>query len=105
MRFEITGQWKDGYKHDGILFCAQRIEEMLMNYTSHLYKVPVYNTFLLCTEYLKTYDLVKEGTIDQAHLSNTLEEFIDTFNSDIVIREHFTSTEIQHFIGKLKGTR
>lgn len=104
MRFEITGQWKDGYKHDGILFCAQRIEEMLMNYTSHLYKVPVYNTFLLCTEYLKTYDLVKEGTIDQAHLSNTLEEFIDTFNSDIVIREHFTSTEIQHFIGKLKGT-
>ena len=39
MRFEIIGQWKDGYEHDGLLYCAQRIEEMLMNYTSHLYKV------------------------------------------------------------------
>ena len=53
MRFEIIGQWKDGYEHDGLLYCAQRIEEMLMNYTSHLYKVPVFNSFLLCTEYLR----------------------------------------------------
>ncbi len=103
MRFEITGQWKDGYEHDGLLYCAQRIEEMLMNYTSHLYKVPVFNSFLLCTEYLRVYDLVKEGTIDGSHLSNILEEFIDTFSSDIVIKDQISSSEIQQYISKLKG--
>ena len=103
MRFEITGQWKNGYEHDGLLYCAQRIEEMLMNYTSHLYKAPVFNSFLLCTEYLRVYDLVKEGTIDGSHLSNILEEFIDTFCSDIVIKNRFSSSEIQQYISKLKG--
>ena len=104
MRFEITGQWKDGFEHDGILYCAQRIEEMLMHYTSHLYKVPVYNSFLLCEEYLRLYDLVKELKVDHSHLSNTLDEFIDTFSSDIVIREHFTDSEIQSFVSRLKGS-
>lgn len=102
MRFEITGQWKDGYKHDGLLYCAQRMEEMLMNYTSHLYKVPVFNSFLLCTEYLRVYDLVKVGTIDGSHLSNILDEFIDTFSSDIVIKNQFSCSEIQRYISKLK---
>lgn len=103
MRFEITGRWKEGYEQDGLLYCAQRIEEMLMNYTSHLYKVPVYNSLLLCTEYLRIYDLVKVGTVDASHLSNIIEEFIDTFSSDIVIREHYSNTEIQHYISKLKS--
>lgn len=103
MRFEISGHWEKGYEHDGLLYCAQRIEEMLMNYTSHLYKVPVYNSLLLCTEYLRVYDLVKEGTIDGSHLSNILEEFIDTFNADSVIRDRYSSTEIQQYISKLKG--
>lgn len=104
MRIEITGQWKDGFEHDGILYCAQRIEEMLMHYTSHLYKVPVYNSFLLCAEYLRIYDLVKESKIDHSHLSNTLEEFINTFSNDIVIREHFSGSEIQSFVSRLKGS-
>jgi hypothetical protein len=33
MRFEITGQWEKEFEHDGMLYCAQRIEEMLMIYT------------------------------------------------------------------------
>ena len=103
MRFKITGQWKDNYEQDGMLFCAQRIEEMLMNYTSHLYKAPVYNSFLLCEEYLQVYDLVKGGTIDSSYLIYILEEFIDTFGADIVIREKFSNTEIQQYISRLKG--
>ena len=86
-----------------MLYCAQRIEEMLMDYTSHLYKVPVYNSFLLCTEYLRVYDLVKERTIDGSHLTNILEEFIDTFSTDIVIKDQYSNTEIQQYISKLKG--
>ena len=104
MRFDITGQWKDNYENDGMLYCAQRIEEMLMNYTSHLYKVPVFNSFLLCMEYLEIYDLVKDGTIDGSHLTSILEEFIETFNTDIVIRNNYSDDEIQQFISKLRGS-
>ena len=59
MRFSITGDWKKGFEHDGVLYFAQRIEEMLMEFSSHLYKVPVYNTFLLLIEYLNVSSDVK----------------------------------------------
>lgn len=103
MRFEITGDWKEEFEHDGMLYCAQRIEEMLMGYTSHLYKPPVYNSFLLAYEYLYVYNTVQSKSIDFAHLNNVLEEFIDSFSTDIVIKKHFSQEKIQYFCGKLKG--
>ena len=33
MRFEVTGKWKKGFEYDWMLYCAQRIEGMLMIYT------------------------------------------------------------------------
>jgi len=27
MRFNVNGDWKDKFSHDGMLFCAQRIED------------------------------------------------------------------------------
>jgi hypothetical protein len=74
-----------------------------MKYTSHLYKVPVYNSYLLCAEYLRVYDLVKKGTIDVSHLSIILDEFIDTFGSDIVVKDKFSETEIQSYTNTIKG--
>ncbi len=103
MRFEITGAWQTGYENDGLLFCAQKIEEMMMKYTSHLYRVPVYNSLLLVTEYSEIYALVQRGIVDQSHLNNILDEFIDTFSADVVIRDHYSDSEIQLFISKLKG--
>ena len=42
MKFKINGQWSNDYEHDGMLFFAQKTEEMLFYYTSHLYKVWFY---------------------------------------------------------------
>ena len=94
MRFEITGRWENEFEHDGMLYCAQRIEEMLMIYTSHLYKVPVYNTFLLAYEFMHVYSMVEAKSIDQSHLINIIEEFIDSFSSDIVVKQHFSQSQI-----------
>ena len=104
MRFEITGQWKNSAQNDGMLYCAQRIEEMLMVYTSHLYKVPVYNTFLLASEFMHVYNDVEKRSIDQAHLKNVMEEFIASFGSDIVIKEHFDVGQIHYFTTRLTGS-
>ena len=104
MRFEITGNWKNGFEHDGMLYCAQRVEEMLMVYTSHLYKVPVYNTILLAYEFMHVYSTVEAKSIDQAHLKNIMEEFVDAFSSDIVVKDHFSQSQIKYFISRLTGS-
>ena len=97
MRFKVNGNWKDGFSHDGMLYCAQRIEEMLMFFTSHLYKVPVLNTYLLIEEYITTYGLVKSGTIHESHLKIILDEFCDSLKNDIVIKEHFSASQVEYF--------
>ena len=97
MRFKVNGNWKDGFSHDGILYCAQRIEEMLMFFTSHLYKAPVLNTYLLIEEFITTYGLVKSGTIHESYLKIILDEFCDSLKNDIVIKEHFSASQIEYF--------
>ena len=56
---EIPGKFArqvaSGAKIPAEIISGDLPEEMLMNYTSHLYKVPVFNSFLLCTEYLRVY--------------------------------------------------
>ncbi|MBR1685405.1 MAG: hypothetical protein IJ708_09745 [Clostridia bacterium] len=103
MRFSVNGNWKDGYTHDGMLFFAQRVEEMLMYYTSHVYKVPVYNTYLLIEEFSRTYNLVKQGAVNQTHLALILEEFYASLSGDIIIQTHFSRDEIDQFISHLKS--
>lgn len=52
MKFTINWNWDNRYGYDdGMLFFAQRIEEMLMYFTPHLYKVPALNTYTLIHEY------------------------------------------------------
>ena len=104
MRFNIVGQGNDKNEFDGILYCAQRIEEMLMMYTSHLYKTPVYNSFLLCYEFFDVYNTVEKMSVDKTHLKNIVEEFIVTFESDIVIKENFSAEKIQYFKNRLASS-
>ena len=104
MRFEITGRWEKEFEHDGMLYCAQRIEEMLMIYTSHLYKVPMYNTFLLAYEFMHVYSTVETKSIDQSHLKNIMEEFIDSFSSDIIVKQHFSQSQVKYFVSRLTGS-
>jgi hypothetical protein len=97
MRFNVNGDWKDKFSHDGMLFCAQRIEEMLMFFTSHLYKVPVLNTYLLICEYITTYGLVKKGATHESNLKIIVDEFCDSLKNDIVIKEHISNYQIEYF--------
>ena len=104
MKFKISGQWSDGYKHDGMLFFAQKTEEMLFYYTNHIYKVPVYNSYLLMWEYLYTSQLVKEKAINEGHLKYILEEFIETFENDIVINDNISEDRMKYIIQTLNSS-
>lgn len=104
MKFKINGQWSNDYEHDGMLFFAQKTEEMLFYYTSHLYKVPVYNSYFLMWEYLYTSGLVKKNVINEGHLKYILEEFIDTFENDIVIKDNMSDDKIKYIVQTLNSS-
>lgn len=101
MRFELIGNSNIQSNNDGVIYFVQRIEEMLMPFTSHLYKVPVLNTYLLAYEFLDIYIDVDKELIDKAHLNIILEEFISSFEADIVVKEHFSEEQIKYFINRL----
>lgn len=104
MRFKSDGQWNSEFKHDGLLFFSQRLEEMLFYYTSHLYKVPVNNSISLIREYLQTSDLIAEKAVNEGHLKYILEEFIDCFENDIVIKNSITEDKVKYILQRLNSS-
>lgn len=104
MKFKISGQWSDGYKHDGMLYFAQKTEEMLFYYTNHMYKVPVYNSYYLMWEYLHTCQLVKEKAINEGHLKYILEEFLVAFENDIVIKNNMSEDRMKYITQTLNSS-
>lgn len=88
MRFSKLDNWDAQFRHDGILYFAQRIQEMLFHYTSHIYKAPILNTFLLAKEYLHTAELVRKKAINGSHLEYIMEEFQETFSNDLIVQKY-----------------
>ena len=67
---------------DGLLYFAQRLDEMLFNFSIDLYKAPVLNTHSLLVEYISIYNNTE---IDNKYLSVVLEE----------LRQHRINDRIQ----------
>ncbi len=103
MKIETLKNWSKDFRHDGLLFFTQRINEMLFHQTDHIFKAPVLNTYLLADEYIKTAKLVKKGLINENHSKQIMEEFQDTFIKDIIIKEHLDENERNRILHKLNG--
>lgn len=104
MIFAKLDNWKDGFRHDGMLYFTQRIAEMLFHYSDHIYRTPVLNTYLLFFEYFHTVDLIKEGTINENHKRYILDELLDSFHDDIVIRKYMDEKEIEKIIHEINSS-
>lgn len=104
MKFFTMNKSDDNPINDGILYFSQRIDEMLKHSTYHIYKAPVLNTYLLVEEYLITADLVKNGVIDQSHLKFIFEEFLESFDNDIIIKEYISEEKKTTLINKLNSS-
>ena len=103
MKYSTIENWED-FRHDGLLYFTQRINEMLFHYTDHVYKAPVLNSFLLVDEFIKTAKLVKEGTINENHLKQIMAEFQDSFKKDIIIKEHLDENEKDQLLQKVNSS-
>ena len=104
MKFNRPNNWETSFRHDGILYFAQRIQEMLFHYTSHVYKCPVLNTKLLVEEYINTFRLVKQQVINENHLKYIMEEFQETFLNDLIVQDNINSVLRNTLLKKLNSS-
>ena len=72
---------------DGVLYFAQRLEEMLFDYTIDLFRMPLLNTHGLTDEYCTVAKKVEKNEIREYQLNVVFEEFSASFKNDIVIKE------------------
>lgn len=93
MEHHTLDNWKKDFRHDGLLYFTQRIEEMLFDYTDHIFKAPVLNTYLLAEEFLINAEFVKNNIVKQGSLKEIIDEFRSSFESDIVLEKHFDEQE------------
>ncbi len=104
MKFFTMNKSDSNQINDGILYFAQRIDEMLKHSTYHIYKAPVLNTYLLAREYLLTAKLTSQKIVNSDHLTNVYEEFLESFNNDIIIKENLSEYDRVSLIQKLQSS-
>ena len=104
MKFYKLDNWSPNFRHDGLLYFTQRIQEMLFYYSAHIYKTPVLNTYLLIREYLNVAELVNRKTINENHLKHIMDEFQDTFSNDLIIREHIDEDKRTDILQKINSS-
>lgn len=98
MKYSVPRQIDQSCEADGIIFFAQRLEEMLTNHSIDLFKMPLLNTHGLADEYCDVANRVKAGGIIDYQLTAVYEEFIESFSSDIVLKENWGKDNIERVL-------
>ena len=80
-------RWIINEETRNILFFAQLIEELLFNYSLDIYKVPAFNTKILCKELLQITDETDNPGFDAEDIRPVIEELIQEIQEDPVVDE------------------
>ncbi len=86
MRFRSLEKWEISPEIEGLIFFAQRAEELLFDYTVDSYKPMSLNAPFLCEEALSVISDVKKGLLDKANLRPILEELSWSLKHDLVAK-------------------
>ena len=86
MRFRSLEKWDICPEVEGLIFFAQRAEELLFDYTVDSYKPMSLNAPFLCEEALSVIEDVKNGLLDKANLRPILEELLWSLQHDKVAK-------------------
>ena len=104
MKFFTMNKSEENQINDGVLYFSQRIDEMLKHSTLHIYKAPLLNTFLLAREYLITAKNVSFKVINESHLQYVYEEFLESFNNDIILKNNLSLDFRNAIVQKLQSS-
>lgn len=86
MKFRSLRNWKTESDISSLLFFAQRMEELLFDYTLDTYKPSALNAPALCNEALVVLEDVEAGVLDEANLSHVLDELEWSIQGDRIAK-------------------
>lgn len=95
MKYSVPRMIAPDCDADGIIFFAQRLEEMLASHAIDLYKMPLLNTHGLAYEYCDVAKKVANGTFKEYQRTEVYNEFISSFGSDIVLKENWGKDNVE----------
>lgn len=87
MRFRSLSGWAADSKLDGLKFFAQRMHEMLFDFTLDSYRPAALNAPYLATEALNLVSEIEAGAIDYANLQYVLEELVWSVHHDRIAKK------------------
>ena len=87
MRFKNIKRWKLNSSLDGLLFLAQRMDELLFDYSLDTYKPPALNAPSLCIEALNLIRGIENELIEKASLPYVLDELEWSIQNDPVAKK------------------
>ena len=86
MKFKNLSQWSITPELDGLIFFAQRLDELVWDFTLDTYKPMALNAPFLCHEALTVIENIESGLIDSANLKPVLEELIWSVQNDAIAK-------------------
>jgi len=104
MRFKSIKKWKLNSSLDGLLFFAQRMDELLFDYSLDTHKPPALNAPSLCIEALNLILCIENELIDKANLSHVLDELEWSIQNDHVAK-HLLDASLDYYLPRGDDTK
>ncbi|MCB0540515.1 MAG: hypothetical protein KDE33_23570 [Bacteroidetes bacterium] len=74
MKYQEISHWSNVDNLQGLLFFAQKVDELLFDYTMDTYKPMALNARLLCIEALETIDYVRKDVLNDQNIDHIINE-------------------------------
>ena len=97
MNYRDISHWKTHTLGDGFIYCIQRLDELLFDYTIDSFKPRALNSPSLCVELLDTINEVEQGNIDKKNIEHIISELRHSLKRDKVAKK-LLSTNVDYFI-------
>lgn len=104
MKLRINKKWHKNKDLEGLLFFAQKLDELYFDYTLDTYKPPALISIYLCREAIELIDDIEEDLIDKQNLVNVLDELEWSLRSDIVAKS-MLEAPIEKFVLNHEGVK
>lgn len=92
-----TSKWDYKKELDCLLFFAQRISELLFDYTLSTYKFPTLYSTSLCLEAIRIIDMIEKNKISEKSIIPIKEELKLRLPKDIIVN-HIIGDTLQDYI-------
>lgn len=91
-------RWSNVSAMQGMLFFAQRMDELLFHYSMDTYKAPTLNIKLLLKEYLETIQQIKEGILKDKNEIPIFDEIVWCLENDKIAQKVIGISKSEEFL-------